>query len=321
MAVYNGGDALSASLESIATQTFTDWEMVVVDDASTDRTREVVESWGRKDPRIRLVTNAGNKGQTPCLNQGLRECRGDWVARQDADDLSAPGRLAAQMDFVVRHPEVALLGTSGILIDERGCKAGLLDVPSTAAGIAWTSMFLNPFLHTSVLFQRETSLETFGGYDESFRIAQDYDLWVRMLNAAPTANLPERLVSYRRSDASLSRAGRELAMQEAGRVASRQFSHLIGRSPEAGERRLCDAFRSGLPGAACPEFRSLWRRLECEFSARHPAWADGPAAVAASWHLRLAGSSGSALSAVSEMRDALVADPGFVLRWIRDRLG
>lgn len=320
MAVYNGGDDLPASLESIATQTFTDWEMVVVDDASTDGTREVVESWSRRDPRIRLVSNAVNKGQTPCLNQGLRECRGRWVARQDADDLSASGRLAAQMEFVARHPDVVLLGTSGVLLDEHGRKAGLLDVPCTAAGIAWTSVFLNPFLHTSVLFQREAVLQTFGGYDESFRIAQDYDLWVRMLNAVPTANLPARLVSYRRSDASLSRAGRDLAMEEAGRVSARQFAHLLGRPPARGEEELCRAFRSGLPDSRRREFQGLLRRLGGEFSSKHPGWASGPESVAASWHLRLAGSCGSLPSAAHEMLAAFAADPGFVLRWMHDRV-
>lgn len=321
MTVYNGGKALSPSLESISNQTFADWEMVVVDDASTDGTRDVVEGWSRRDPRIRLVSNGGNKGQTPCLNQGLRECRGTWVARQDADDLSAPGRLAAQIEHVVRNPEVILLGTAGILIDESGHKAGLLDVPCTAAGIAWASLFLNPFLHTSVLFRREAALEAFGGYDESFRIAQDYDLWVRMLNAAPTANIPARLVSYRRSDASLSRSGRDLAMQEADRVSLRQFARLLGRSPAEEEASLCRAFRSGLPAGRRGEFLELLRRLGGEFSARHPDWAAGPGSVAASWRLRLAGSCGKGPSAAVEVLSAFAADPGFVLRWMCDRLG
>lgn len=315
MAVFNGGPHLDASIRSIAGQTFTDWELVVVDDASTDGTREVVSVWSRRDPRIRLVENNTNKGQTPCLNQGLRECRGAWVARQDADDLSSPGRLAAQVDFVRAHPSTVLLGTAGRLIDEEGRKVGLLDVPSSAAGVAWTSMFLNPFLHTSVMFRRERV----DGYDECFRIAQDYDLWVRLLNAGPAANLPQRLVSYRRSAASLSSAGRDLAMQEAEAVAVRQFVHLLGRPPTQEEAGLCRVFRCGLPGGSRDGWHSLRKRLAEEFARRHPGWADGPRSVEAAWRMRLAGSCGSFPAAVSEMIAALFSDPRFVAGWLRDR--
>ncbi len=314
MAVFNGGPHLDASIRSIAAQTFTDWEMVVVDDASTDETREVVQGWSRRDARIRLVTNSANKGQTPCLNQGLHHCRGTWVARQDADDLSAPGRLAAQVDHVRAYPSLVLVGTAGYLIDEAGRKVGLLDVPCAAAGIAWTSMFLNPFLHTSVLFRREVV----EGYDENFRIAQDYDLWARLLDAGPTANLPRRLVSYRRSGASLSSAGRGLAMREAEAVAGRQFEHLLGRPPTPEEAGLCRAFRCGLPGEQREVWHRLRARLAAEFTRRHPGWAGGPRSVEASWRLRVAGSDGG-FAAASEVLAAWLADPGFAARWWRDR--
>lgn len=315
MAVFNGGPHLGESLASIAAQTFGDWEMVVVDDASTDGTRDLVEDWSRRDARIRLVANARNKGQTACLNQGLRECRGEWVARQDADDLSAPERLAAQMDLARARPDLVLSGTCGYLIDEAGRKVGLLDVPCTDAGIAWASMFLNPFLHTSVFFRRAAV----AGYDESFRIAQDYDLWVRLLNSAPSANIPQRLVSYRRSAESLSSAGRDLAMREAETVAVRQFEHLLGRAPTEDEAMLCRAFRSGLPAGMLGGFRILRTRLAGEFAKRHPEWVDGPRSVEAAWRLRLAGSCGGIFPAVPEIMAAFFLDPRFVAGWLRDR--
>lgn len=315
MAVFNGGPHLDGSIRSIAGQTFADWEMVVVDDASTDGTCEVVEAWSRRDPRIRLVRNVVNKGQTACLNQGLRECSGEWVARQDADDLSAPGRLGAQVEFARSRPGLVLLGTAGYLIKETGGKAGLLDVPCAAAGLAWSSMFLNPFLHTSVMFRREAVT----GYDEDFRIAQDYELWMRLLNAAPCANLPQRLVSYRRSAASLSNVGRNLAMEEAEVVAGRQFSHMLGRPPSADEMILCRAFRGGLPGEMRGKFHEMRRRLAGEFSERHPGWANGPRSVEASWHLRLAGSCGSVPVAASETLAALAAEPAFTVHWLGER--
>lgn len=319
MAVRNGGDYLDASLRSIAAQTFADWEMVVVDDASTDSTPQVLSAWARRDQRVRVFSNPVNAGQTPSLNRGLRECRGEWVARQDADDLSAPERIAAQMEFLRDNPAVLLLGTQGVLIDENDRKVGLLDVPASAPGIAWTSLFLNPFLHTSVVFRRDFVLGKFGGYDEAYRIAQDYDLWARMLNEVPSANLAARLVSYRRSDASLSRAGHDLAFAESDRVADRQARHLLGRELSPGESALTAQFRRGLPSRRRSEFRLLSRRLAAEFAGRHPGWKDGPATTRGAWHLRLAGSAGSGMAAVSEVFSALLADPVGTTRWLRER--
>lgn len=319
MAVRNGGSYLDASMASIARQTFADWEMVVVDDASDDATPQVLADWAAKDPRIRVVTNGTNIGQTASLNKGLRECRGDWVARQDADDLSDPRRLAAQMKFLDKHPDVVLLGTQGVLIDEAGRKVGLLDVPCGEAGILWTSMLLNPFLHTSVVFRRAAVLEKYGGYDESYRIAQDYDLWVRVLSNSPTANLPARLVSYRRSDDSLSRSGRSLAEEEASRAAGRQTAILLGRSLSPDESALCAEFRRGLPAARRRAFHELQARLENEFTARYPQCSSGPRSTQFRWHLRLAGTSENPIAALPEIFGAFSCDPPGTLRWLRER--
>ena len=310
MAVFNGGPLLEDSIRSIVGQTFQDWELVVVDDASTDRTREVVEAWGRRDPRIRLVANEANKGQTPCLNQGLRECRGAWVARQDADDLSHPERLAAQMSFLERDAGTILLGTQGVLIDTRGRRVGLLDVPCNPDGIAWSFPFLNPFLHTSVIFRREAALEA-GAYDESFRIAQDYDLWGRLAARDRTANLPQRLVSYRHAETSLSKTGRETAFAEADRVSAREARRLLDRDWAERESRLAGAFRRGLEPTERAEFWETVRRLERERGMRLPA------RLRAAWHLRVAGAVRAA--ALPEMASALGADPAFTLRWIFER--
>jgi glycosyltransferase involved in cell wall biosynthesis len=320
MAVRNGGAYLEESIRSIANQTFCDWEMVAVDDASTDNTAAVLGSWIRRDPRIRMISNAENKGQTASLNVGLRACRGKWVARQDADDISAPERLAQQMAYLKTHPEVLLLGTQGLLIDESGHKVGLLDMPCDQAGIAWASLFLNPFLHTSVVFDLQLVLGVLGGYDESFRVAQDYDLWTRMLNANPTANLARRLVSYRRTDNSLSRKAHDLAFAEANRVAERQAAYLLGRSLTQEESVLGTLFRRGMPARRIAGFQKMCGRLASDFAARHSVLSSGPRSLEAAWHLRLAGSAGKKTAALSELLAALTADPGFTMRWLKDRL-
>lgn len=310
MAVFNGEPFLEDSLRSICGQSFRDWEFVVVDDASTDRTREIVGAWSGRDPRIRLVVNDANKGQTPCLNQGLRECRGRWVARQDADDISHGSRLAEQVACLERHPGTALLGTQGILIDARGKRVGLLDVPCGKDGIAWSAPFLNPFLHTSVMFQRTAVLDA-GAYDESYSIAQDYELWTRIAAGRECANLPGRLVSYRHTDSSLSRAGRDRAFAEADRVSAREAVWLLGRNWSAAEEMLVGKFRSGLPAESRREFWQMIVRLEKELGRSLPR------DVRAAWHLRMAGSAREA--AAVEMAAAFRASPAFTTRWIFDR--
>ncbi|GAB4180001.1 MAG: hypothetical protein Fur0032_20830 [Terrimicrobiaceae bacterium] len=221
MPCYNAGPFLAASIASIVRQSFRDWEMLIVDDASTDGSLEIARDWARKDTRIRVLENASNKGQTRCLNQGLRECRGRWVARQDADDLSHPFRLARQFEILSSKQNIVLLGTAGRMIDSRNRLVGLLDVPNSPPCIRLAMRFLNPILHTAAAFDRSLVLTEFGGYDESFHIAQDYDLWQRIVEKYQAANLSARLVSYRHLPASLSKAGSSTAFEEASRVAAR----------------------------------------------------------------------------------------------------
>jgi hypothetical protein len=319
MAVFNGGSWLDESIRSIAAQTFRDWELIVVDDASTDGTREVIEAWSRRDPRVRLVANPTNKGQTACLNQGLSVCRGPWIARQDADDISAPRRLAEQMDYLEAHPDTMLLGTQGVLIDDAGRRVGLLDVPADGAGVLWWSAFLNPFLHTSVVFRRENVMGEFGGYDTNFRIAQDYDLWTRVAARYPTANVAERLVSYRRTGTSLSRAGAEAAYAETDTVSAREARRVFGRPWSAEEEALSGQFRRGLSAVQRSSFLRMIKRLAAEFRARYPHAAAAPENAQPAWHLRLAGSAGSVSAAAGEMWRAMWHDPAFTLRWCKDR--
>jgi hypothetical protein len=318
MAVYNGGEFLEEAVGSIVGQTFRDWEMVVVDDASTDGTTEKLQAWSQRDARIRIISNATNKGQTASLNEGLRACRGTWVARQDADDISSPARLARQMGYLGAHPSTVLLGTQGVLIDANGRRVGLLDVPCTPAGIAWCAPFLNPFLHTAVVFHRATALAS-GGYDESFRIAQDYDLWTRLVAEKESANLPERLVRYRRTGESLSRAGEEAAFAETDRVSDREVRRIFGRGWSQEESRLTRAFRRGLPGHDQRDFLRMLDLLEAEFVERHPSWSGGPPGLRAAWHLRLAGAARPGLPALGKIGAAFRADPRFAMRWIKDR--
>jgi glycosyltransferase involved in cell wall biosynthesis len=205
MAVYNGERFLSEALESILNQTFSDFEFLIINDGSVDGTRELLLSYA--DPRIRVVDNEQNIGLTKSLNRGLAMARGEYVARQDADDRSHPGRLEKQIEFLRRHPEVVLLGTQARTIDERGyvySRLGELKAVSNVA-IKLQLLFGNPFVHTSTMFQRKKVVEEFGGYNAEYRYNQDFELWSRIIANCRVANLPNVLVDCRRNPFSVTK--------------------------------------------------------------------------------------------------------------------
>jgi glycosyltransferase involved in cell wall biosynthesis len=198
--VYNGAAHIAESIESVLGQSFRDFELLLIDDGSTDETPSILAGFG--DDRIRVLVNERNLGLTATLNRGIGAALGAYIARQDADDLSDPGRLAAQVDHLEANPATALLGTSYRRIDESGRPEGTRPVPSDPTSIRWRLLFLSAFAHSSVMI-RAAVLDEVGRYDERYRYAQDYELWSRIARTHPVAAIPEPLVSYRRTASSL----------------------------------------------------------------------------------------------------------------------
>lgn len=195
MPVYNGAAFLRDAMESILGQTYSDFEFLIVDDGSVDATVNIILSYA--DPRIRLVRNAENIGQTRTLNRGLAEARGEFVARQDADDMSEPQRLAEQIAFLDAHTEIALAGSWYRKIDVDGSPLGKRRLPSDPASIRWALRFFCPIVHSAAIWRRELVASTVGVYDEHYASAQDYDYWLRIAERFHTANIPKSLVAYR----------------------------------------------------------------------------------------------------------------------------
>jgi len=193
MGVWNGAPRVREAIESVLGQTLGDLELVVVDDGSTDATASILGSFG--DPRVR-VTRERRGGLTSALRSALGLARAPLVARLDADDVALPERLERQRDFLERHPEVGLLGTAAREVDGIGREVGVVRPPTEDAALRGALIRHNPFVHSSVMMRR-SALEQAGGYDPSFPVAQDYDLWMRMSRVTRMANLPEALVVRR----------------------------------------------------------------------------------------------------------------------------
>lgn len=192
MGVYNGDKYLPKAIDSILGQTFTDFDFLIIDDGSADRTREIIDSY--QDPRIKVIANAQNAGLTHSLNKGLDLAGGDYIARMDSDDISLPERLAKQVAYMDAHLEVAVCGTWAQDIDSDGKVIGVRETP-VDKDLERNYWRPSPIIHPSAMIRR-AHLNGMR-YDEQMRYAQDFDLWLRIRATHKLANLPERLLLYR----------------------------------------------------------------------------------------------------------------------------
>lgn len=191
MSVYNAGDYLVQAIQSILEQSFRNFEFLIINDASTDRSREIILSFN--DPRIVLVDNANNIGLTRSLNKGLKLARGRYIARMDADDIAMPERLKKQVDFLDAHPDYGLVGTYFQLYPS----GKIMRVPVQDEEIRTFMLFSNTFAHPSVMFRKELVDRYQLYYNEELLAAQDEELWYRMSKYGKIYNLPEVLLQYR----------------------------------------------------------------------------------------------------------------------------
>lgn len=252
MPVYNGEAYLSAAVESILNQTFGDFEFLIVDDGSSDRTPDLLAEYAARDARLRLMRQA-NAGVRAALNLGLSQARGAYLARMDADDLSHPERLRIQVDYLQAHPEVALVGTNCWLIDAQGERLATRPyLPGGFYGVAalWELYWRNPIIHPSIL-ARTRLLRTCGGYPDGHPHSEDYALWMQLGQLVPAgephqlAVLPEPLFSLRKHPASVTRLGQPDMVTETVHILLPVLSTLLGRTPPAGLVAILQGLRQG----------------------------------------------------------------------------
>jgi glycosyltransferase involved in cell wall biosynthesis len=246
MAVYNGEYYLRETIDSILNQTFQDFEFLIVNDGSIDSTMEVICSYN--DPRIRLINNEQNLGLTRSLNKGLQLAKGEFIARQDADDISELKRLATQVAFLETHPQVALVGSWYKEIDAKGSLIGECNLPCDCTQIRWDILFYCPFVHSAVMFRKQTITEKIGFYDEDFSYAQDYDLWWRISRNLQVANLNEYLMKLRINPSSMTATYGNIVDDEPLQIKINNIVHLLG----------CDQAKIWGNGKLFQEIALLW---------------------------------------------------------------
>lgn len=202
MSVYNGEKRLQEAVESILNQTFTDFEFLIINDASTDCSMKILQSYS--DPRIKIITNKNNLGLTKSLNKGLELAKGKYIARMDADDVSYSTRLEKQVKYLEEHRDVGLVGSSFEIIDEFGnLLSRNIYKTFTYEKIYYALIFNNCIAHSSVMYRRDLVINI-GGYDERLARTQDFDLWSRISKKSKIEVIEEVLLKWRNSQSNIS---------------------------------------------------------------------------------------------------------------------
>ena len=195
MPVYNAEAYVGCALRSLQNQTLKDFELIVVDDGSTDDTAHIVSEFD--DPRITLLRLETNGGGAAARNHALKKARAPLVAQFDADDVAWPQRLEAQAAFLDRHPDVDVVGSQIRVIDNSGGVVGRRSYPQSTAAIMRAMPRYNPMAHPTVMIRTGVLVDA-AGYDERVSAAQDYALWSKLARrGAVFVNLPATLVDYR----------------------------------------------------------------------------------------------------------------------------
>ena len=226
MSVYNGEDYLSEAIESVLAQSFKDFELIIINDCSTDGTSDILAHYAALDSRVKVHTNEENLRLPSSLNKAISFSEGKYIARMDADDICLPDRLEKQFDFMEENPDIALsscrfMTLKNGVISSGGC-GGKTDHESIKALLLVT----NPILHPGIIAKADVIREL--GYDKSFTCTEDMELWSRfVMENHKVEILPEYLMIYRLHDKQITETTREKQLREVVAIQKRYYGELI----------------------------------------------------------------------------------------------
>jgi glycosyltransferase involved in cell wall biosynthesis len=221
MGVYNGGIYLREAVNSIINQTYDNFEFIIIDDASTDDTNAVLDSFN--DARIKIIKNESNLGLTRSLNKGLQLAQGKYIARMDADDISDRKRFERQVKFLEENTHIDLCGTWKSLVND---PQRISEYPVTHDEIKLALLSHNPFAHPSVMWRKDVFDKLGLSYNEEYVTSQDYELWNRAVYRIQTANIPENLLFYREHELQITNFKQQHQSGNATKIKLKQLNFL-----------------------------------------------------------------------------------------------
>lgn len=196
MPAYNAEKYIAKAIQSILDQTYTNYELIIIDDASTDNTWEIIQSFKRKDRRIVTLRNKINQKLGTSLNKCILKSKGKYIARMDADDWSFLNRLHIQYEYMESNPKVGMSGGAMMICDDKLIVQGKREYKLVDGDIRKRIFLYSPFSHPTVIF-RKSILTKSGLYDKRYNPAEDYELYFRIGKFAEFGNLPQALIKYR----------------------------------------------------------------------------------------------------------------------------
>lgn len=238
MPVYNAERFLKEAIDSILQQTFPEFEFLIINDGSTDKSSDIIESY--KDSRIIHVKLARNAGIVNALNSGIALAKGEYIVRMDSDDIALPGRILRQLEFMEKHQEV---GVSGTWVEYIGEKAGVIKTPHDHNEIVWGLLKGCVLFHPTVIIRSSLIKGKGITYPADYPHAEDYALWLRLIKDTRFANMQEILLQYRFSGKSVGSLNAEIQHESASRVARRIHEVLL-------DEKISDEFWNEIDTAA-----------------------------------------------------------------------
>ncbi len=227
MALYNGGEYLKQSIQSVLNQTYRNFEFLIINDCSTDDSLRTIESF--QDERIKIYNNETNFGQTKSLNRGLKLAAGQYIARMDGDDVALPRWLERQVEYIAKHPDCSVVSSYAVAIDEKNRVTKLYKPPLDSQEIILRSLIACPIHHVGSVYRIKDVIEI-GGYEERYIIASDYALWEKLIkNNFIITTTPEVLVAIREHANSISRSGgRAQDIEETEEIVRKNITTYVG---------------------------------------------------------------------------------------------
>lgn len=204
MSVYNADKFLHKSIESILNQTYHDFEFIILDNRSSDRSLKIAKKYSLKDKRIKIIANSRNLGPALAKNKGFKITKGKYTALMDADDISEKDRLHRQVEFLIQNPKIDVCICNLIIINERGKKLKIRRYPTNDQQIRSKIFKYNPIPNPTVICKSEVLKEF--SYDPNYSLVYDFDLWIRVGTKYKFGNINEALYKYRFTDSGLLRS-------------------------------------------------------------------------------------------------------------------
>lgn len=232
MTVYNREKYLSEAVESILNQTFTDFEFVIVDDGSTDRSLAILKKFAKLDKRIILLQNETNQGIVKSVTTGIHNCHGQFIARMDSDDVSLPTRLKKEYEYLTAHPKISAVGTGFEFMDQEGIKTGGYVIRPVDPIQTRYEMYYHCMLHNPTTMSRSDFYKLFNERNlERTNVANaDYAFWMRKNSTCLYSNIPEKLFLYRLHPGRISSTHMTPQRDTAVTASKLAFEELLGRN-------------------------------------------------------------------------------------------